>query len=236
MNEQHWLSTADPKLMLEALRVNGKANERKLRLFACACIREHHWHLLPGDTFRNAVDVREKFEDGLVGAKEITTAWEGVFWAFMGSWKTESPSTLSALHAVIETVAQDDPPPLFLECFPGWASQKERWAEWVLDSVPDDQEGNCALLRCIFGTPFQVPIGISSELLTWNNGTVKRLAEQAYADRRLPEGTLDPALLGVLADALLDAGCNDTQLLEHLRGEGPHWRGCWAIDVLTGRA
>jgi hypothetical protein len=39
----------------------------------------------------------------------------------------------------------------------------------------------------------------------------------------------------VLADALEDAGCGDAELLGHLRGPGPHARGCFALDLLTGK-
>jgi hypothetical protein len=41
--------------------------------------------------------------------------------------------------------------------------------------------------------------------------------------------------LPILADALEDAGCTDPRLLDHLRGPGPHCRGCWAIDSVLGR-
>jgi hypothetical protein len=27
----------------------------------------------------------------------------------------------------------------------------------------------------------------------------------------------------------------DNNLLEHLRGPGPHVRGCWAVDAVLGR-
>ena len=54
-------------------------------------------------------------------------------------------------------------------------------------------------------------------------------------NRSLPAGTLDPARLAVLADALEDAGCTDAGLLGHLRGPGPHVRGCWAVDLLIGK-
>jgi hypothetical protein len=33
---------------------------------------------------------------------------------------------------------------------------------------------------------------------------------------------------------LLDAGCEDEALMEHCRSEGPHVRGCWAVDLLLG--
>jgi hypothetical protein len=38
-----------------------------------------------------------------------------------------------------------------------------------------------------------------------------------------------------LADALEDAGCTDAELLGHLRAPGPHVRGCWAVDLVSGR-
>ena len=72
-------------------------------------------------------------------------------------------------------------------------------------------------------------------MLAWNAGAVRRLAEAAYAERQLPAGALDPARLAVLADALEEAGCTDADLLGHLRGPGPHVRGCWVIDLLSGR-
>jgi hypothetical protein len=31
---------------------------------------------------------------------------------------------------------------------------------------------------------------------------------------------------------LEDAGCSEPELLGHLRGPGPHVRGCWVVDLL----
>jgi hypothetical protein len=36
----------------------------------------------------------------------------------------------------------------------------------------------------------------------------------------------------VLADAMEDAGVKDAEILDHLRGPGPHLRGCWVVDLL----
>jgi hypothetical protein len=71
--------------------------------------------------------------------------------------------------------------------------------------------------------------------LARNGGAVARLAEAIYEGRSLPAGTLDPARLAVLADALEDAGCADPDLLGHLRGPSPHVRGCWAVDLILGK-
>jgi hypothetical protein len=48
-----------------------------------------------------------------------------------------------------------------------------------------------------------------------------------FEERALPAGTLEPARLLLLTDALEDAGCDNTDVLRHLRSEGPHVRGCW---------
>jgi hypothetical protein len=42
--------------------------------------------------------------------------------------------------------------------------------------------------------------------------------------------------LGLLADALLDAGGADEALLAHCRSGGEHVRGCWAVDRILGKS
>ena len=34
------------------------------------------------------------------------------------------------------------------------------------------------------------------------------------------------------ADAMEEASCTDRMVLEHCRSGGPHWRGCWPVDLL----
>jgi len=62
----------------------------------------------------------------------------------------------------------------------------------------------------------------------FDGGVIPAMAAQIYQDR-------DWGLCPVLADALWDAGCDDTDLLGHLRWSLPHYAGCWAVDLLTGR-
>jgi hypothetical protein len=105
-------------------------------------------------------------------------------------------------------------------------------------SVPAEraeQGRQAVLLRDVFGPlPFR-PVPVDPAWLSWSDGTVVRLAEAAYDEWHLPAGTLDPARLAVLADALEEAGCQDAEILGHLRGPGPHVRGCHVVDQLTGR-
>ncbi len=90
------------------------------------------------------------------------------------------------------------------------------------------------LVRCIFGNPFR-PITIFPAVLAWNDSLVARLAQATYEECDLPDGTLDNGLLAILADALEEAGCTDTDILGHLRGPDPHVRGCWPVDLCLGK-
>ncbi|TMJ00888.1 MAG: hypothetical protein E6G97_18310 [Alphaproteobacteria bacterium] len=70
----------------------------------------------------------------------------------------------------------------------------------------------------------------------WRSSRVISLAQPAY-DERLPSRELDTARLFVLSDAMeeeADASL-DIRLLEHLRSPGPHYRGCWALDLILGK-
>ena len=39
----------------------------------------------------------------------------------------------------------------------------------------------------------------------------------------------------ILADALMDAGCEEEQIISHCRSDGPHVRGCWVVDLVLGK-
>jgi hypothetical protein len=111
--------------------------------------------------------------------------------------------------------------------------------------VEREQAAVAALLPEIFGNPFR-PLPpkrgkkkweqMWRSLLAWNDGTVVRLAQAAYDEGHLPEGTLDNNRLAVLADALEEAGCTSEDILGHLRGPGPHVRGCWPVDLCLGKS
>ena len=101
----------------------------------------------------------------------------------------------------------------------------------------EQRKSLCDIIRDLFANPLRPLPRIDPTWITWNSGTVMRLAEAAYDNRLLPSGHLDPVRLAVLCDALLDAGCpQGHELVLHLRGEGPHVRGCAAVDALFGRA
>jgi hypothetical protein len=94
-----------------------------------------------------------------------------------------------------------------------------------------EKRSQCQLLLCIFGRLVFRSVTLSPIVLTSNDGVIVRLAQTAYEERHMPEGTLDNTRLLVLADALEKAGCTDADILGHLHGPGPHIRGCWPLDL-----
>jgi hypothetical protein len=105
----------------------------------------------------------------------------------------------------------------------------------ISQSVDVTERQLCLVMRDIFGNPFRPLPPLPPSVLGWHGGLVVQLALAAYEQRSLPAGTLEPDRLAVLADALEDAGCQDDEIVGHLRGPGPHVRGCNVIDLLTGR-
>jgi hypothetical protein len=108
---------------------------------------------------------------------------------------------------------------------------------WTVAEVATatEKEYQSDLLRDIFGVlPFRKP-RIEPAWLAWNGGVVGGLAEAAYQERETASGHLDPARLAILADALEEAGAADSALLGHLRGPGPHVRGCQIVDAVLGK-
>lgn len=88
------------------------------------------------------------------------------------------------------------------------------------------------MLRDIVGNPFR-----PCSPLTDSDCLIKNAAQAAYEERDLPSGHLQRDRLLVLADMLEERGLvGDSELLRHLRGDGPHWRGCWGIDLVLGRS
>src|SRR5262245_4805317 len=95
-------------------------------------------------------------------------------------------------------------------------SGEERSSSGSCDANAAERQQQVWLLRDILGNPFR-PAKLAADVLSWNDGCVVKLVTAAYGDRQLPAGTLDPARLAVLADALEEAGCQDQEVLTHLR-------------------
>jgi hypothetical protein len=227
MTEEDWLTSTDPQAMLNFLQSSSRVSERKLRLFAVACCRRI-WGFLLDNRSREAVEVSERYADGLAPREQLVRADRAAGDAarVLG----HAPACAAAW------IADVGDPSLETSEAAARAAGPPGIPLWDIKGTTEfraERSAQADLLRDIFGNPFWPP-ALDPTWLTWNDGLVQQLAQAAYEERSLPDGLLDRARLAVLADALTDVGCNDADLLDHLRGAGPHVRGCGAIDILTG--
>ena len=96
-------------------------------------------------------------------------------------------------------------------------------------SVDLEKQQQCSILRDISGNPFDACPVLAPAWLEWNDRCVMKLAQAIYDERAFDR-------MPILADALEDAGCDDADILAHCRGDGPHVRGCWVVDLLLGNS
>jgi hypothetical protein len=205
MTEAEWLAATDPRPLLQFLQTSGKASGRKLRLFACACCRRT-WHRLADERSRRAVEVAERFADGAASTRELRFVFSCAADAYAFAAASGTADARAAAGAA--NAAHADA---------GYYAAYVRPREEMLP-----------LLRDLFGNPFRPPPALDPPLVTWHGGTVVKLAESIYQERRWGD-------LPVLGDVLEEAGCRDPDLLGHGRGPGPHARGCWLVDAVLGR-
>jgi hypothetical protein len=216
--------------MLKFLLGRGQASERKFRLFACACCRRI-WDLFPDPRNRDMVVAIEDHPDGTFGDPDLHEA-------ICASSAREYQFRDRPAYRPAYWVARDL----------GWGFYKMTAGESAfivarraVSVVPDGPEpraqtkAQAGLLRDILGPLPIRPVVLGRSVLAWNDRTVPRIAQGIYDERRMPEGTLDTGRLAILSDALLDAGCDDEGLILHCRSEGPHVRGCWAVDLILGK-
>lgn len=330
MTREEWLVSADPAAMLrEVFRLRGSLpdssgrpghaglSDRKLRLFAagCYCLTPGFGEAGEGSQLRWCVLAAEALADG--GPLPL---WRG---DSVDSGADAARIGAEILcHCVREDAAEaarlSAASPLEGRFHPGL---KAAQAALLRDIAGDPFDPVTLPFRCDCGIPCGPPkkryrcVRCGKEAAgscPWLTDTVLSLAKAAY-EERLPDGTLDPARLLVLHDALLDAGCpadcHDAEpvrvqispkpptgwqvlisgrrlmpgsprrvatfrrrdaafeaaanlygvkdwrksqrgggtgsghekvslphpLLAHLRGPGPHVRGCWAVDLILGK-
>jgi hypothetical protein len=237
MRAEELLAANDPKELLAHLSGDG-VSARKWRLFAVACARQV-WHLLTPEA-RRVLETTEAVADGRGGpeqlylcASEVTFkrapggVTEPAAKAFQEAASAVRVGTTTeaswagtaawghAARALAWQAAARMPPWQFVR--PTWdAAEKAAHA------------AQCDLIRDVF-FPSLHPVRFRTAWREWQGGAAGKIAREIYDRRRFEE-------LPVLADALEDAGCDERALLDHCRSRGPHVRGCWALDLVLGRA
>jgi hypothetical protein len=211
MTEERWMACDDPLHMLRAF--GGESTARKLSLFAVASCRRSG-ALMRREELRGVVDAVERCAEGGATYQEMVAAAKVAEW--VGSTAAGRERTLADAAWCASTRG------LWYTLWP--SSQAERVARHLLSHDPEQSPHLATLVREVMGNPFR-HVMFSAQ---WRSGSAIRLAERMYE-----EG--DFGAMPILADALQDAGCDSEHILSHCRGEGPHVRGCWVVDLVLGK-
>ena len=219
MTEEEWFGSTDfRRLGYYALDVNprgvmraGRTPKRKLRLASCAIARSVIVFAM-SEQPRLALAVVERFAEGEVTEAERVATRETVRGPDDVLWAAEPANTanLAVYHAL-----GDDPSDLLFTADVAWRA---------LQFSTESRLFQLAVLRDIVCNPFR-QVFFSDR---WRTDTAILLASQMYESR-------DFSAMPILADALQDAGCENPDILEHCRGEGPHVRGCWVANLVLGK-
>ena len=213
MRAKEWAACTQVDLMLK--RLDAKKHRRKWVLFNCACCRRV-WDKMPDDC-RAYVEAAERYALGAGLKKDLGPLRGRVHEAFNNSLRW--PDRASAAQAAMTVTNATR--------FCAWNAASAAGAKGRV-AHRRERHAQADLLREVMGNLYRA-VAVEPAWLTWNGGAVPKMAQAVLAEARFSD-------LPILADALEEAGCTDAGLLGHLRGPGPHVRGCWAVDLLLGKA
>jgi hypothetical protein len=221
MTEAEWLACEDPIPMIEHVRQTirvGRAEGRKNYLLAVACCRLV-WELIEDERLRRGVLWAEAFADDTTDPNEWHDIVSGVHYAYQGVYSSTGGGLhqrFNGEHAIALAVSR------LMQKVPSYAT-----ADVLVASTNSEgfNPAGATLLREVFGNPFRTTAFSAS----WRTDTAVTLARTMYESREF-------SAMPILADALQDAGCDSEDILNYCRGEGPHVRGCWVVDLVLGKA
>lgn len=263
MTEAEWLTSEDPQAML--IHLHGRSlkgegilvgtplvSDRKLRLFSAACFGARH-----GRTLTPGPSDWAKWEDGEPDVlDEKYPARDGprrnaVSWCDKPMHAKYRPQFAHLLRDIIGNtwravvVLPRDIGRVLKVGADGFRQEDVIKQEWLTPQVLSiaqqayEERVGRVCDKCVNGYVYPV-----------KNVQYVQPCLSCHGRGHIDDGSLDPATLAVLSDALTDAGCDNEDILRHLRGEVwwngqygtawrnktlPHVRGCHVLDAILGK-
>jgi hypothetical protein len=227
MTEREWLRCDDPANMLSAGTEFDRP--RRWRLLALIC-GERVKPLLYAGSCKTAIDALPKFVDGLISSDDLRIAHNAANAEYASLIDDACEQRAFYIQAsAVKAVVLATSPELTLRNLQRILGLQRDAIAYASDrdGIPvraSESKSQIAWIRDIFGNPFR-PVAFDPR---WRTEDVLGLARGIYEERAFDR-------LPLLADAVMDAGCADEQVLEHCRSDGPHVRGCWVVDLVLGK-
>jgi hypothetical protein len=207
-NSEDWLTCPDPVAMIKYLRFRN-VSQRKYRLFCC--------HVLQASDLWNMETHRRDVE---------------IIMTLDGNTTDRVPSTAIGIHRRPYSHAEE----YSLADRKGIPTKSQR-ADMLRDLIGDPFNPirmgiTCRYCNEVFDVPDKYDWRFCPECkkpLMYNAMTeeVRSMAERIYREE-------DWLAMAVLADRMEELGCVVQVFLDHMR-QPQHWKGCWVLDLLTGR-
>jgi hypothetical protein len=250
MTERDWLSLTGPEDLYGELA--AVVQPRKLFQLGAAFLTRVREHIRE-QAILAAVDATRRYVAGTAGPRDVLACWATAEEATgLGVWGgAHSPNdhdyeypcsscerrrqrefavrdAVDIHHRVREGIRD-----------PGWFAAQAAWLalEYTAENASAKerarirQEERLAQWRLFIdfiGDPLAPPHPCPVKLA--HHPAIGRLLKILNGEDRL-----DPLTLLALADAIEEAGCTEQPLLAHLREQGPHFVGCWAVERVAGR-
>jgi hypothetical protein len=247
--EDLWLNGNDPFPMLEFLR--PRASERKLRLYSAALCNQiacFKWRAIgfPRVDYSNRHNVmtrqwqskprdRDKPRElgilshiveraeGKISADDLNAHRDDFVSKMSSGWGSKNGWAFYCGRPFEESIFTAAGPDAYIAA----ETLSRDFVVATAEELAQDQNSRptwCDLLREIYGNPFR-PTTLNP---SWITSTVLALAQGIYKENAFDR-------MPILADALMDADCDNDDILNHCRQPGEHVRGCWVIDLLLAK-
>ncbi len=224
MTQQEWLTSRDPISMLHDMPVT-QFTYRGLRLLGCAIVRSR-WESLAvyqPQNSRAAVQFAERMAEDEPGSTKIDYPTQTLL-----PWRVNQIMGTEGVWAAARTLTAT---PVDRETIHWLIMRGARGVASI------DLTHCCNLIRdtCCPFAERRAWAWEEPHRPSWLTPQVMKLARAAYSERPAEDGLLEIPRFWVLADCLEESGCDEVDLLAHLRGPGPHVRGCAWLDLLLGK-
>ena len=244
MSAEGW----QPRGLQEMLvRHSGQISSRKLDLFNCWCCQVLRPYLTDRRSIAAARFAERNVDEGWPNNEERLLILAGARQAVhdLVHWEKKAPTAAERrkrrvyLYAALvakQTIDIDELPSRGLLSNAKYTAYVFGWANDDGPSAPRDGSPDSEGLRethlHMQEAVFRDIVGDADHPITfdprWRTSDVVGVARGIYDDKvfvRMP----------ILADALMDAGCEDEQVISHCCSRGPHVRGCWVVDLVLSR-
>jgi hypothetical protein len=220
----YWWTPAPEVAQLIAVD-SGRMSERKARLLGVAFASDIV-NFVAEPEIRDGIAIAERFADGLATDDERRDARNRAEKSIPDYWNYRGALPFEVIRHSYSAVAGLN----YRDILPNLTDAVRDARSALISMAEQSQEGfyrnrlERLLIDEIFALLFR-PVALDPR---WLSASVLDLSCAIYEERAFER-------MPILADALMDAGCDNDDILNHCRGDGPHVRGCWVVDLLLGK-